>query len=405
MTQVIRCALPGYDALTDTNLDHFSLFSDVDNVLIKRKQTGTGTIAIAGGSGYTVDTIPHNLGYVPFFMVYADILGGGVWYIINNQFNPFEPPPIIATADTENLYIINFDPQDIDYAYDIFYDDMDQAGTPEITESKEVIKVTRPGYDALTDKNPNHYIMHSDLNNFKILKQATVTLTGTNETITHGMTLNTPYKFFCFVKFPDGKTALAGLAQCWSYDNSKSVEVGIDSTNITVDKNGGSFTVDVTYIIYGSAVDGSVNNNGNIIAVAEDGHDVLTETNPDNFNFHSNYNTLKYFSSGQTDYFEADDNFTQTIPHNLGYVPFFIGFVNDLSGIVNTILSDSERKYAIMPFMYGRSSLAHPSQNIGGFIYADDTNIYLRAYFQTNAIGTGFFYQFYYKIFKNNLGL
>jgi hypothetical protein len=61
MSETIRISLPTYDALTDTNLDHFALFADQDNVLIK--EFARGTINVAGsGSG----TVAHNLGYIPF---------------------------------------------------------------------------------------------------------------------------------------------------------------------------------------------------------------------------------------------------------------------------------------------------------------------------------------------------
>ena len=58
MSNVIRCALPGYNALTDTNLDHYSLYGDVDNVLIKRPMSLRGISSDAA----IIQTNPHKNG-------------------------------------------------------------------------------------------------------------------------------------------------------------------------------------------------------------------------------------------------------------------------------------------------------------------------------------------------------
>lgn len=408
MSQTLRVALPGYNALTDTNLDHFSLYADIDNVLIKRKQRGSGTVAVAGGGGYTIDTIAHNLGYIPFFAVaanYTDLTGDN-WKLINNKYGLFTPPECAVAADTTNLYIANFQATTLPYGYDIFYDDMDQAGNPTITESSYVIKVARPGKNALTSRNPNDYIVHTDVNNFKILKQgrsSSLVLSAGDNTIAHGATITTPYRLFCFIKFPDGKTLLVGDGIGYSYDETKWVHIAIDSTNIHI-YSSGAFTVDVAYIIYGTGTSNSIINQAPLIKVAASGKNVFTETNPDNFNFHSNYNTLKYYESNTWNMGAVTTTTVKTIAHNLGYVPFFIGFVNDLQNF-SIWNGNSEPVYAIAPYYLGRSSMFTPLEDIGAFVYADSSNIYLKAYYQTNAIGDNFSFKWYYKLFKNDLGL
>jgi len=104
----MRVALPGYNALTDTNPDHFALYSDEDWVLIKEKMRGTETIAAYGSK-----TITHNLGYVPFFAVYAN----HVW---TNGYNMYSLYKCYATTTT--LVLINSSAQAADFAYYIFYD-------------------------------------------------------------------------------------------------------------------------------------------------------------------------------------------------------------------------------------------------------------------------------------------
>jgi len=398
MSNVARTALPGYNALTDTDPDHFSLYADEDNVLIKRKQTGSGTIS-AGAP--TTETIAHDLTYISFFMVYFDEFDDGSFKILNNQYNPIEVPSIVCATNTTDLIIKSFITSD--YAYDIFYDDMDTEGVPEITESNNVFKVARPNKSA-NSKNPNDYIVHSDLNNFKILKQGTTSITlepGTNS-FNHIANVQAPYKYFMFCKFPDGKTALlGGSAPTYSYDGNYLINsTWCDATKLYISLAGASnIDVDISYIIYGSGKDNTVTNSDAIIACSKDGINVLTANNPDSFNFHSDYPTLKYHQSG-TYQMTVNDNTVYTIAHNLKYTPFFIGFVNDFEGNLFTTSS-----FAIMPYYLGRSTFLAPLEDIGAFIYADDTNIYLKSYYQTNAIGDTKTFTFYHKIFKNNLGI
>jgi len=66
MAKVFRAALPGYNALTDTDQDHFSLYTDQDNILIKEKARGSVSL----DSGET-ETVAHGLAYVPFVLVYG----------------------------------------------------------------------------------------------------------------------------------------------------------------------------------------------------------------------------------------------------------------------------------------------------------------------------------------------
>ena len=113
MVQTIRVSLPGYDALTDTNPDHYALYSDNDWILIKEKANGSGSVT----SGNTA-IIAHNLGYIPMYFVYVQV-SATEWQIVNfvsseNGWN--------AYADTTNLYIANNYSSYTNYRYYIFYD-------------------------------------------------------------------------------------------------------------------------------------------------------------------------------------------------------------------------------------------------------------------------------------------
>ena len=62
--QTIRITPPGYNALTDTNQDHYSIFADTDNILIK--EFTRGSVSIASGNS---SIIAHNLNYLPLTLV------------------------------------------------------------------------------------------------------------------------------------------------------------------------------------------------------------------------------------------------------------------------------------------------------------------------------------------------
>ena len=110
---VLRVALPGVNALTDSDPKNFSLFSDTDNVLIKEFGRGSGTGDV---------TITHSLGYVPFFLVYTEI-SAGRFRIVNAQGAFGGGTQVYATTTT--LVIANN--TGVNYQYYIFYDNMEET--------------------------------------------------------------------------------------------------------------------------------------------------------------------------------------------------------------------------------------------------------------------------------------
>ncbi len=404
MQNITRIALPGYNALTDTNRDHYSVFADEDNILIKELLSDERSIA-----EYNVlATIPHNLGYIPLAFVWGNLYSSETtWQLITNQFNAVTVPQVIQAVDTKNLYIYNFGGRgsDLPTYSRIFYDDMSELGNPEITEDSNVVKIARPGKSA-DSLNPNDYIIHSSLNNLKILYQGkkTISLNPDLNSFPHDANIDSPFQCLVFVKFPDGKTTLAGYPPTMSYDESKGVTVRVDGTNIYV-VSSGSFTAEFSYFFFGKGKDGLITLGGPTISVAKDGINALTNTNPDNFNFHSHFPTLKYYMSDKYDMGSVSTTTVKLIPHGLGYTPFFAGYVSDLYQF-NVFNNNSEPVYALTPYYLGRSTFGSPNKDVGAFIYADSDYLYLKAYFQPNALGTNFpFNKFFYKIFRNNLNL
>lgn len=126
------------------------------------------------------------------------------------------------------------------------------------------------------------------------------------------------------------------------------------------------------------------------IAISKVGIDVGTATNPNDLIFSSDYNTLKYATSG-TYLMSTNTTTVATVPHSLGYTPFFIAFVNQFSAV-----GAGTAEFGMVEHFISTGAF------VAARAYVDGTNLYL----SYNAGGTTTYnIYWYYKIFKNNLGL
>lgn len=71
MEQTIRVSLPGNNALTDADLDHYALIADEDNILIKEKLRGSATV-----NAFSSVNVAHGLGYIPFCLGFWEVSTG-----------------------------------------------------------------------------------------------------------------------------------------------------------------------------------------------------------------------------------------------------------------------------------------------------------------------------------------
>jgi hypothetical protein len=126
----------------------------------------------------------------------------------------------------------------------------------------------------------------------------------------------------------------------------------------------------------------------NKLRIAKPGFNVLTETNLDNIIFDSSYNTLKYYLSGSVDLVVTGSDAEVEITHGLGFVPFFIAYVNLYAG--------DDEYYNICPGKFADVGIYDYAQ-----AYADNQKLYFKVY--TNSVSNTF--NFRYKIFRNNTGL
>jgi len=271
MAYGIKVSLPGYDADTDTNLDHFALWASSDDtsdsVLIKEFARGSHDVTPSYTTAYE---ITHGLGYIPLFFVYCyyqnlnSLIGVPTdkWVQVPHIQMTASIPPFYIYADTDKIYIWNFDGvaagTETEFKWYIFYDEVVGTDTNTITESDYVIKVSKDGEDASTSTDPNDYIFHSDLNTFKILKEATSSVTYSSDgayTIAHGLSSYSPTSFLLYLEFPDGYSVMCnGIGRTASRDGNFVVTgVYIDSTNVGfyLSRSGGSGTaLKAKYLIF-----------------------------------------------------------------------------------------------------------------------------------------------------------
>lgn len=131
-----------------------------------------------------------------------------------------------------------------------------------------------------------------------------------------------------------------------------------------------------------------------VAIVSKEGYDAVTETNPNNLTFSSQYNTLKYYSSGTINVTVAGTTAEGTVTHGLGYVPFFTAMVNKFaSGVDDTI-------YNMCPGTF-RSTFPPPTVFTFACAYAGTGDLR----FRVDTGGGSATYTFRYFIFKNNIGL
>jgi len=125
------------------------------------------------------------------------------------------------------------------------------------------------------------------------------------------------------------------------------------------------------------------------IVITKAGYDATTDTNVDHQVFNSDYDTLKYYASGYVDLVVSGSDVETTVTHNLGYIPFFVAFVNNYAFADPTYFS-------MVPASINDFTFYDTSQ-----VYADSTKLYFKCFTNSSTVTL----RFYYKIFRNNTGL
>ena len=124
---------------------------------------------------------------------------------------------------------------------------------------------------------------------------------------------------------------------------------------------------------------------GQKIRISKSGFNVLTETDTDNIVYDSDYDTLKYYTSGYVNVTPVGADKEETVAHNLGYIPFFIAYVNNFSPSHNMCPGEFDDTPGY----------------VSADAYADSSNLYFKIHTDYNTAT----FNFRYFIFRNSLGL
>lgn len=138
------------------------------------------------------------------------------------------------------------------------------------------------------------------------------------------------------------------------------------------------------------------------IVVAKTGFNALTETDPNNLAYSSQYNTLKYYASGSlTINVNASANtfysLTNNVTHNLNFLPFAVVFGNqpkNMTGYAPLALN-----YSFTDDGVGNTWFRHLR------FWVTSTKLFVGAEGLRIVSGDSYTATFYYKIYRNKLNI
>lgn len=173
-SNAILIALHGNDATLETDPDLFALYADqvTDYILIKEKARGIASVPGTFGSNEL--TISHGLGYVPFCLAFIEISPGRWRKLFSSDIGTTSSYFYINGT---NLVLHNGTGSTKNMSYYIFYDNVDSGGTVTIPASMEnIIALAKIGRNVFSS-NPNDFILNSLVNTFKLVVEATKSIT------------------------------------------------------------------------------------------------------------------------------------------------------------------------------------------------------------------------------------
>ncbi len=204
----------------------------------------------------------------------------------------------------------------------------------------KTFNIAKLGKNALTSTSPNDFIFNPSYNTPNIVKEAKhspVLPTDASEqytNIAHGL----GYTPFCtaFCKFENSRVGLVGTKASDAEFFFTNLHVGASDVNFGYfNDTGGDYRPHFKYLATEIPLAGTpniANPGGRRIVIAKSGFNALTETNPNNKIFDSQFGTMKYFFNDSATISIPDttpaagvaDSYEQVLHHhNLGYYPVF----------------------------------------------------------------------------------
>lgn len=265
-------------------------------------------------------------------------------------------------------------------------------------------RIAKIGINALTATDPGDFILHSGYNSPMIVKEGsqspTLGTTGseTFSDLAHGLNY-TPFSM-AFCKFANNRVGPVGTrasdADFW-FTNLK-----MDSTYAKFGYNnftGGNYSPVFRYLateIPYSGTPSIANAGGRRLVIAKTGFNALTETNPNNKVYDSQFKSLKYFVEGDTTISvpgASDPAIYETTlaTHSLGYYPYITAVAE----------IESSGFYYPLPIIFSDAGFENYD-----FIYATTTQLIFRSE-RDSPFGTswpGYSIRIRYKIYSYDLG-
>lgn len=266
-------------------------------------------------------------------------------------------------------------------------------------------RIAKTTKNALTATDPRDFIFHSSYNTFKIVNEGGnsptlgISYDQSFSNVAHGMSY-TPFTLgFC--KFADNYVAPPGT-------KGRNVQfyftnLRVNSTNVRFgyfNATDGNYSPSFRYMqteVPHAGTPSFANPGGRRLVIAKSGYNALTETNPNNIVFDSQFKTMKYALEGNVTVNipgAANPNAYETtlVTHNLGYYPYFQCFGQD---------TDFPNNRYIMPINF--SDAGYEQHNS---VFATKTALIFRAENNSTFGGSSSAYslKIFYKIYSYDLG-
>lgn len=273
------------------------------------------------------------------------------------------------------------------------------------------VRLAKIGKNALTATSPNDYVFNSDYNTTQIIKEAItsptlgVSASEAFNNLAHGLNY-TPFTYG-FIKYSNNRVGLIGSKA--SNAEFFFTNMRVNATNVRfgyINNTGGNYTPSFKYLATEIPLAGTPSVSitpGNRMVISKTGVNALTDTNPNNKIFDSQFGTLKYYDQGVNQITisaatpGANVNVaseTTLVTHNLGYYPFFSANY-EFSG-------DDPGKAYIMPSMFSDAGYWNYNN-----VYATTTQLIFRRDFGNTFGSIPYSAQtikIYWKIYSKDLG-
>lgn len=176
MTKVLRIAKIGKDALTATLPNDFIFNTDYNTPKIIAEGTDSPTLAVSATEVFR--NVAHGRNYTPFVIAFCKYANGRVGPVGGRASNAnFGFTNLRVNATNIRFGYFNDTGGNYSPTFKYYITEIPLAGTPNIPQtSGSKLAIAKPGFNALTETNPNNLIYDSRWGTFKYFVEGTKTI-------------------------------------------------------------------------------------------------------------------------------------------------------------------------------------------------------------------------------------